>query len=333
MIDASSECTDEDARDRQVISTEKDCPSSDKKEKVKDCHKVLGMLWSNQSDTFAFEFSEIIAKAESERVLTKRVVLRIAASFYDPLGLIAPIIVVVKIMFQQLCKDSLQWDDELDQPFQHKRCNFISNLKQVQELSVDRCYAKEFDRQTVPSLELHGFGDASNKAYGACIYIRYESGSETHYQLVTSKTRVCPMKLQTMPRLELLACLITARLITQVHEALKCVVQIDNRYCWSDSSVALAWIRSTSKEYQPSVQNRVNEIRKLTSPECWRYCLTSCNPADTASRGCKPIDLVNDVRWWKGPTFLGSDRIHWTKSPKPAPTISHDEVDKHVMKR
>ena len=66
------------------------------------------MLWKNQSDILTFEFSEIIAKAESERVLTKRVVLRTAARFYDPLGLIAPIIVVVKIMFQQLCKDNLQ---------------------------------------------------------------------------------------------------------------------------------------------------------------------------------------------------------------------------------
>ena len=125
--------------------------------------------------------------------MTKRVVLRTAACFYDPFGLIAPIIVVVKITFQQLCKDNLQWDDELDQPFQDKWRDFLSNLRQVQELSVDRCYAKEFDHQsdqTVPSIELHDFGDASNEACAACIYICYESGSETHCQLVTSKTRV-----------------------------------------------------------------------------------------------------------------------------------------------
>lgn len=134
MIKASSEFKKEDAGDMQVISNEKECPSSDKEERVKDCHKVLGMLWKNQSDMLTFEFSEIIAKAESERVLTKRVVLRTAARFYDPLGLIAPIIVVVKIMFQQLCKDNLQWDDELDQPFQDKWHNFLSNLMQVQEL-------------------------------------------------------------------------------------------------------------------------------------------------------------------------------------------------------
>ena len=151
MIKASSEFKEKVSGDKQLISNEKECPSSDTEERVEDCHKVLGMLWKNQSDLLAFEISEIIAKAECERVLTNRVALRTATRFYDPLGLIVPIIFVVKIMFQQLCMDNLQWDDGLDQPFQDKWHDFLSNLKQVQELSVDRCYAKEFDHQTVPS--------------------------------------------------------------------------------------------------------------------------------------------------------------------------------------
>ena len=105
------------------------------------------------------------------------------------------------------------------------------------------------------------------------------------------------------------------------------------RYCWSDSNVALAWIQSTSKEYKPFVQNRVNEIRKLIHPECWRYCLSSCNPADTESRGCKPTDLINDARRWKGPTFLSSDQNHWPKSVKPAPITPHDEVDEELKRK
>ena len=107
-------------------------------------------------------------------------------------------------------------------------------------------------------------------------------------------------------------------------------VLLHNQYCWSDSRVALAWLRSKSKEYKPFVQNQVNEIWKLISPECLRYCSTSCNPADTASRGCKPIDLVNDVKWWKGPTYLSSDRIYWTKLPKQAAIILHHKVGKEL---
>ena len=98
MIETSSEFKAEDASDKQIVSSEKEC-SSDAEEKNKHCHKVLGLLWNSQSDMLTFEFSEIIAKTESERVLTKRVILRTAARFYDPLGLIASIIAVVKVMF------------------------------------------------------------------------------------------------------------------------------------------------------------------------------------------------------------------------------------------
>ena len=107
MINASSEFKEEDSGGKQLISNEKQCPSSGTEERVKDCHTVLGVLWKNQSDMLVFEFSEIIAKAECERALTKGVVLKTAARFYDPLGLISAIIVVVKIMLQQLCKDNL----------------------------------------------------------------------------------------------------------------------------------------------------------------------------------------------------------------------------------
>ena len=69
-------------------------------------------------------------------------------------------------MFQQLIKDKLQWDEELDKSLQDKCWNFLTNLKQAQEISVDRCYAKEFDHETASSIQLHGF-DASNEAYGA----------------------------------------------------------------------------------------------------------------------------------------------------------------------
>ena len=88
LIETSSEFKAENASDKQIVSDEKEC-SSDAEERNKHCHKVLGLLWNSQSDKLTFEFSEIIAKAESKRVLTKRVILRTAARFYDPLGLIA----------------------------------------------------------------------------------------------------------------------------------------------------------------------------------------------------------------------------------------------------
>ena len=111
---------------------------------------------------------------------------------------------------------------------------------------------------------------------------------------------------QGVPRLELLGCLVTARLISRVREALQNILKIDYIYAWTDSSVALAWINGTTKEYRPFVQNWLNEIRKMIPPESWKYCPTQDKPADTASRGATATALMNEARWWRGPTFLTS---------------------------
>ena len=86
MIKTLSEFKAEDAGDKQVVSVEKEC-SSDAEERNKHCHKVLGLLWNSQLDMLTFEFLEIIATAETKRVLTKGVILRALARFYSPLGL------------------------------------------------------------------------------------------------------------------------------------------------------------------------------------------------------------------------------------------------------
>ena len=118
----------------------------------------------------------------------------------------------------------------------------------------------------------------------------------------------------------------------QVHEALKAALRVDSRYCWSDSSIALAWIQSTSKQYKPFVQNLVNGIRKLIPPECWRCCPTSCNPADTVSRGCKPTVLASDTRWWNGPEFLRSDPDQWPNSVGPVTNTQRNDVEKELKR-
>ena len=295
----------------------------------RESHKVLGLQWKYQQDLLVFEFSNILAGAERQKGLTKRVVLSTAAKFYDLLGLIAPITVLLKVMFQQLCKNNLGWDDHLDQPFQDKWDTFLDDLKKVRELTVERCYWKDTENQDVKSIEIHGFGDASKEAYGACIYLRYECDGHTYCRLVTSKTRVAPIAQQSIPRLELLACLVTSRLMNRVEQALANVLKFKDMYCWTDSSIALAWINATTKEFRPFVENRVIEIRKLTPPELWRHCPTESNPADIASRGANATDLVNNSKWWEGPEFFKSPRSDWPALPTSA---CNGEVDIELKK-
>ena len=135
---------------------------------------------------------------------------------------------------------------------------------------------------------------------------------ETHVELVTSKTRVAPLKKETTPRLELLSVLTTARLINTVKEALSPVLTINQIRCWLDSQVALYWTLGVDKEYKHFVQNRVREIRDLVDSEFWGYCNTKENPADITSKSCKASELVNNDLWWKGPQFSKESDKMWS---------------------
>ena len=190
--------------------------------------------------------------------------------------------------------------------FQDKWVTFLGDLEKVRELTVERCYSKDTESQDIQSFELHGYGDASKEAYGACIYLRYECGVHTYCKLLTSVTRVAPMANQSIPRLELLACLVTSWLINRMKQALKNVLKIEHLCCWTDSSIGLAWINVT------------------IPPESWKYCPTESNPADITSRGAKATDLMNNSKWWEGPELLKSPRGDWPILPTSA---SSGEVD------
>ncbi|KRX20153.1 hypothetical protein T07_9119 [Trichinella nelsoni] len=128
--------------------------------------------------------------------------------------------------------------------------------------------------------KLHAFGDASETAYGAVVYLvvtkEYHS---TISNLVMAKSRVAPLKKMTLSRLELMA----AKLITFVRDAMK--INIERLTCWTDSKITLCWIKGSSRRWKPFIQNRVEEIQQLVEPSQWRHCPTNANPADILSRG------------------------------------------------
>ena len=149
-------------------------------------------------------------------------------------------------------------------------------------------------------IELHGFSDASSQAYAAVVYIRsiYENGG-VRVQLVACKTRVAPLKRQSIPRLELLGAVLLARLCDKIT---KKGGELVTTY-WVDSMTTLCWIRN-DKYWKQYVQHRVNEVRKLSSTSAWRYCTGPQNSADLPSRGLSAKDLAERDVWWNGPEFL-----------------------------
>ena len=132
-------------------------------------------------------------------------------------------------MFQDLWRIGLGWDKVVPVDFQGRFRKWLQGLE----------YAGYPWREIV-SLELHGFGDASERAYGACVYVRVlgQDGSWSA-SLVFSRARIAPLKRVSLPRLELLGALLCSRLVVHVREALK-LPEDTVCHCWTDSTVALA---------------------------------------------------------------------------------------------
>ncbi|GFY14986.1 uncharacterized protein TNCV_235361 [Trichonephila clavipes] len=156
------------------------------------------------------------------------------------------------------------------------------------------------DPETSQNLSLHVFCDASKAAYATCIFLRSENENSASCQLVQARSRVAPLKSISIPRLELLACTIGARLARTVKEDLK-LPSLPVFY-WSDSTNALYWIKK-SENWAVFVSNRVKEIRNLSNPDDWYYVPGSKNPADLPSRGCS-VDVLAKSKWWEGPDWL-----------------------------
>ena len=277
----------------------------------KDEAKVLGLAWNRSSDTIKINFSQNFENVDPNQV-TNRDILSCTSKCYDPLGLLAPVVVPLKLMFQSMCKEKVDWDEPLSEEINQQWQATTSQIKKSGAVEISRCVLKNSPEDKIVSTELHGFSDASKDAYGAVVYMRVERESgKVDCNIIASKSRVAPLKGETIPRLELLSALILARLMNTVKVALKEVVEINRTVYWLDSQIALWWIFGTDKEFNQFVQHRVIEIRKLSNPEDWRYCPTDLNPADYVSRGVGAMQFVENRAWFKGPEFLEQEKKTW----------------------
>ncbi|XP_028412045.1 uncharacterized protein LOC114534774 [Dendronephthya gigantea] len=294
-----------------------------------NCVNILGTSWNEYSDEFCYDLSELVEYSNSLPP-TERSVLKLSAKVFDPIGLFAPFTVTMKILFQTLCSGSLDWDDELDGKTLASWKSLVNDLQALSDIPVARCYFHHTDELS-RNHEIHGFSDASDLAFAAVVYLRTEySNGDVELSLIVSKTRVASIKRQTIPRLELLGANILARLVDTIIKALTSIKLITNVVLWTDSFTTLCWIRN-HKVWKTYVQNRVNEIRELTSNYEWRHCPGELNPADLPSRGCSGRELAEAETWWNGPKFLQTSREHWPQDPQP-PSKVNDEVLSEEMK-
>ncbi|XP_075162890.1 uncharacterized protein LOC142235523 [Haematobia irritans] len=266
--------------------------------------KTLGVRWNISGDYFTFNQPTLDVRQN----YTKREVLSSIAKLFDPCGWLAPVIVVAKLVMQQIWLDKIDWDDPLKTITLINWQNFVRNSGAIDSVKIPRWI------NFIPSskIEIHGFCDASECAYGAALYIRVElqdNQVETH--LIAAKTRVAPIKKISLPRLELCG----AVLLSKLASATITNLQISNfsTQFWTDSTIVLAWLKKPPCAWSTFVGNRVSEILENVGNDKWQHVDSEDNPADVASRGCTPSELKTHHLWWHGPQWLKLPRDRWPK--------------------
>ncbi|XP_064475507.1 uncharacterized protein LOC135389381 [Ornithodoros turicata] len=287
--------------------------------------KVLGVVWKREDDVFKFDTSAIVEFLTS-RKNTKRFLLQATARIFDPLAFLSPFVIRVKIMFQKLWVLGIDWDCELPDDLSSEWDTWCQDIPKLSLLHTQRCLIP-ISEQTRYTVQLHVFTDASPHAYGAAVYLRVRTETgQVHVNLMLAKARVAPIKRLTLPRLELMGALIGARLLSYAARILHAPAA--EYHMWTDSTIALSWIRSSANGWKPFVSNRVTEIQGITDPARWRHCPGHCNPADLVTRGITAEICVSSSLWWRGPEWLQREEVCW---PEPYVHTAPDDRAPNVV--
>ncbi|XP_058817515.1 uncharacterized protein LOC131680822 [Topomyia yanbarensis] len=268
--------------------------------------KALGVIWEPEQDMLRFDSNV----KQSETIVTKRSILWSISQLFDPLGLIAPVVIRGKLIMQELWMVQCNWDEPVPKRMEEKWAAYCRDLPKITEFRTER-YA------FLPnaSIQLHTFCDASEVAFGACVYARsVDPQGNVRVQLLASKSRVAPLKRVTLPRLELCAAVIGAQLHAHIVQALQ--LEISESRFWSDSTVTLQWLQSPPNTWKTFVANRVSDIQASTHGSQWSHISGKENPADLVSRGMQIDDFLSSELWKYGSRWLRQPQCEW-----PAPTV------------
>ena len=298
--------------------------------------KVLGMVWDASTDSLKFiskfkTTEDFFAHKKLTRkpTWTKRLILQLSATVYDPTGLICPFTVRSRSIIQELWRNKkLTWDTTIPDEDAARWSQWLEELFQLQNLiEIPRFLEFEDGRD----VEIHVFVDASSKAYAACAYarvtqkvIREQAREEEEadekviaVQLITARARVTPGLTESISKLELASCCMGSRLGNGIARAYD--MDPDKIQYWTDSTNCLFWINAPSSTQKVFVANRVGEIQTDTKPERWRHVPTLQNPADIPTRFPSIKELSDNPMWFNGPEFLQKPRSEWPPKFTPPP--------------
>lgn len=301
-------------------------------EKENLAEKVLGLFWDTNTDQFLFKFqfaSDI--ENESTKVLTKRGILRILMSVFDPIGLLAHYVVRGKIILQDIwMKKLLDWDAPLPEDICERWWEWMNGLESVGKLKVNRNYSQTL--LSSKNVQLHVFTDASERAFASVAFVRVEFDDECQISLIAAKTKIPSVKsskILSIPRLELQGALLGVRLANFIQKEHSITFQ--SVTFWTDSQTVLSWLNTEYGSFKPFVAHRISEILDTTISEQWKYVASKFNPADDATKPGKQDPFDINGRWFGGPDFLKEPEKNWPRYPKPGKTTIDDPEVRRIF--
>lgn len=257
----------------------------------------LGLTWNLNSDTFVF------CAPGAERTFTKRGLLAMVNSVFDPIGFLAPFTVSGKLLLRETCSEKTGWDDPLPQKLQEPWKIWKDTLCDLDGYEVPRMYG-----QTSLSLAeeplVHIYSDASENAIAATAYIFDNADQNKQPGFLMGKAKIAPKSGHTIPRLELCGAVLAVEIGSFISDQLD--IPLSTIRFFTDSQVVLGYIKNRTRRFYTYVSNRVARIQEFSTPEQWKYVPSEANPADAATRSTSH-DIVDVLRQWQnGPNLTQS---------------------------
>jgi hypothetical protein len=293
----------------------------DKEQSCPSKNKILGVQWNVQEDCLTFS-----TRASGKGPKTAAEVLSVLASIFDPLGIVAPVVFRGKLLMRRVWQDKQAWHVSVDEELLKEWASWMEEVERISELRIPRWYGTK----KTTRVQLHVFGDASDKGYGCVSYILFLEDGVWKTAYVNSKSRLnaesghnsAISEAEPIARVELQACLLGFRQAAVLLGEMD--LQIVKVVLWTDSQVVYWWTRNNRARYPPFVRSRLKEIYEMrykfgklsTVSTQVLYVPTKENPADLVSRGPSGEEFVQQFEFWtSGPKFLREGPEAWPEQP------------------
>ncbi|KAL3979043.1 ATP-binding cassette, subfamily B (MDR/TAP), member 9 [Sarotherodon galilaeus] len=288
--------------------------------------RTLGLVWHCKADALRYKHQQSVSSE-----LTMRNIYRLLAQQYDPLGFLIPYTTRAKVIVQHLWDKKRGWDDpHLPENLLQAWRLWESELGQLSQITLPRCYTDSRSDGSNSHRSLHVFCDASERAYGSVAYLRTDQGEgKVQVAFLAARSRVAPKKQLSIPRLELCGALTGAQLASVLKKEL--TLDIQDVGFWTDSTTVLNWLHSDSCRYKVFVGTRVAEVQELSAAASWRYVDSGTNPADDITRGKTVAQLAGENCWSRGPPFLQLPPSLWPQAPVGEVKEEVEELKKPVF--